>query len=356
MSQPLNIWIDGRTVTPDRTGVGYYTESMIRAIDALPHEHMITVLAHDGSDWNPPLSRAQLRKAPSHELHPMNEWFTHFQLPQLLEKEDVDLYWGPAFLLPWRKTRAKKIVTIHDLTVFTHATSYPAKFAAYMRLATKNALRHADLVLCDADAVRSELQQQFQKQETRVEVIPAAADATFTPSPVKMEKGVPYILSVGIGPRKRTWDVIGAFQKLREQNHIRHELLLVGNTQFDSPLPHVNCVGRQTREELRRLYSHADLFIYATEAEGFGIPLLEAMACGCPVLASDLPVLREVGGIAAAYFNNTEEHLEKAMLALLNDASRRESMIAAGFDRAAQFSWSTSARKFLHLTGELCRK
>jgi glycosyltransferase involved in cell wall biosynthesis len=356
MPQPLNIWIDGRTVAPGRTGVGYYTESMIRAIDALSHEHRVTVLTSARGEWEPALRRAMLYEAPSHEAHPANEWFTHARLPQILEKERVDVFWGPAFLIPWRNTRAKKIVTIHDLTAFTVPNAHPKKFTAYLRLCTKKGVASADAVLCDSRAVEAELESWLGMPSVRSEVLYAAADDAFRTAPGAEAVRESRILALGSGPRKRIGELLAAFAQLRRTASLSHDLVIVGASSNDSLIEGLVCLPRQTRSQLRDLYAGSELFVFPTDGEGFGMPMLEAMACGCPVLASDLPVLREVGGDAAAYFKNGADELPKAMLALLNDAPKRESMITAGLARVAQFSWSASAQKFINVAEELCRR
>ena len=113
-------------------------------------------------------------------------------------------------------------------------------------------------------------------------------------------------------------------------------------------LPHV------TRQELARLFSHAALFVFPSLAEGFGLPLLEAMACGCPVVASDIAVIREVAGDAAGYFDPRDERaIARAMRGVLDSPDRRAELVAAGAARTAAWSWDAAASKFLHLAREL---
>jgi glycosyltransferase involved in cell wall biosynthesis len=118
----------------------------------------------------------------------------------------------------------------------------------------------------------------------------------------------------------------------------------------------VVCPGRLPIEDIVRLYSHADLFVFPSLYEGFGMPVIEAMACGAPVVTSDRTALPEVAGDAALLVNpESDEELAETMVRILRDASLRESLRAKGFERARQFTWERAARQTLAVYKELCK-
>jgi len=115
------------------------------------------------------------------------------------------------------------------------------------------------------------------------------------------------------------------------------------------------CAGRQSVADLRLLYSHADLFVFPSLYEGFGMPVLEAMACGAPVITSNVTSLPEVVGDAAVLVNPEDpEELAEAILRVLENQTLREGLRAKGFERVRQFTWERAARRTLALYRELC--
>ena len=118
----------------------------------------------------------------------------------------------------------------------------------------------------------------------------------------------------------------------------------------------VICPGRLSIEDITRLYSHADLFVFPSLYEGFGMPVLEAMACGAPVITSNRSALPEVAGEAALLVNpENDDELAEAMVRILRDTPLRESLRAKGFERAKQFTWERAARQTVAVYREVCR-
>jgi glycosyltransferase involved in cell wall biosynthesis len=118
----------------------------------------------------------------------------------------------------------------------------------------------------------------------------------------------------------------------------------------------VVCPGRLPVEDIVRLYSHADLFVFPSLYEGFGMPVVEAMACGAPVVTSNRSSLPEVAGDAALLVNpESDEELAEAMARILRDASLRESLRRKGFERAKQFTWERAARQTLEVYRKCCK-
>ncbi|MGH8596908.1 MAG: glycosyltransferase family 4 protein, partial [Gammaproteobacteria bacterium] len=178
---------------------------------------------------------------------------------------------------------------------------------------------------------------------------------------------VPFILFVGgADPRKNHRTLVRAFAK-RADELKGCRLVLIGDQthRFGNMAEtiaqcgvegRVICPGRLTIEDITRMYSHADLFVFPSLYEGFGMPVIEAMACGAPVVTSNRTALPEVAGGAALLVNpDDDEELAEAMVNILRDASLRESLRAKGFERAKQFTWERAARQTLAVYKELCQ-
>lgn len=352
----MKVLIDGRSVRPGQTGVGYYTEEMIRALGRVARGHEIHALTIDKDYWGSEPTGIHLTTCSvDYERHPRGEWFLNVELPAILRRWQADVFWGPGFLSPWVRTRARQVLTVHDLTVFSHPDCYPRRFAFYLRWAIRLGVAAADVVVCPSRATAEQLLTRLAPRRARVEIIPEAPADTFrheTAGSYELEPFVspPYILLVGAGdPRKRVDLAVQAFRRVAEAG-FPHRLVLVGHTQAGWPGEKIVVLRRRTRDDLVSLYRYADLLIVPSLWEGFGLPVLEAMAAGCPVLASRSGALPETGGEAAEYLDKDDPAaLADAIMRLLGDKARREEMRRLGYARAAMYSWDKSATQLLTL-------
>lgn len=288
-------------------------------------------------------------------------------LPPLLRREAADVYHTPFYAPPARRPRGVAIVqTVHDLT----ALRFPGAFTARQRLAFRAAFRRAaraDRVIAVSEATRSDLERLARVPRERIEVIAPGIAPVFhvaaTALPARPDER-PFLLHVGgYDPIKNLGAALRALAALRGEG-FPHRLLVAGE-----PGPHaarfhreaaalgladaVVATGFVPDEALADLYRGADLVLYPSLHEGFGLPPLEAMACGTPVVAARAGALPEVGGGACLYADPDDAGaFADAASAILGDDSLARRLSEEGRARAALFTWEESARRTLEVYRE----
>ena len=254
-----------------------------------------------------------------------------------------------------------KVMTIHDLSFLKNPSWYSRTYYWYYKFMTPLAVKTSKHILTVSEFSKSEILgfYSFLKAE-KISVVYNAIDRQlFKPTANSQQPSVPFVLCVSsIDPRKNFARLVEACQGLTGA-----KLYIVGkyNRVFsqqmalDTTPDHIQFLGRVSDEELVRLYNQAACFVFPSLYEGFGLPPLEAMACGCPVLVSDIPVLREVCGTAAQYFNPLDSNdILRTITQYLNDADViKEKMRQQGFANVARFSWQQSAKNLIEKLKEL---
>jgi len=258
--------------------------------------------------------------------------------------------------------RTPTVVVVHDLFGFDRSHDLPMGALAE-RLTLPLAVRRAAGFICPSRATRSALEARFPSTRGRAEVIPHGVGGKYletTASDVARRNGIdgPYVLAVGtLEPRKNLVRLVRAFTSLDESARGGCSLALAGlrgwsKDEVDrltaSDDPAVRILGYVPEEDLPGLYAEAQAFACPSLEEGFGLPVLEAMAAGCPVLTSDRSSLPEVAGDAAVLVDPTSERAIAAGLErLLNDAPLRADLGRRAHERAASFTWERTARATL---------
>ncbi len=280
-------------------------------------------------------------------------------------RSGLALVHDPIGVCPLWLTRAARVSTVHDLIPFVMPASSTTLDRLIYRHWLPRALPRVDAVLTDSQCSRQDIMAHLSLPPDRVHVIPLAAGASFRPlapeavRPVLARHGIdgPYLLFVGSqAPRKNLPRLLEAFARLRRWSD-RWRLVVVGA----GPRPPaaiaaqihrlgladgVHVAGRVPEEDLPALYNGADLFVFPSLYEGFGLPVLEAMACGVPVVTADRSSLPEVAGDAALLVDPTDvEAIAAALRRVLADEALAASLRARGLARAATFSWERTARE-----------
>jgi glycosyltransferase involved in cell wall biosynthesis len=281
-------------------------------------------------------------------------------LPPPVDGADVVHAPSPSAVPPVGR-RQRLVVTVHDVAFRLHPAMYPSPWRALYRLGLRRALRRADALLAPSRHTADDLVGAG-AAAPRVRVVPLAASLPSheaDPEPVLARLGVPrpYVLFVGtLEPRKNLVRLIRAYRQAVSTERLPHGLVLAGplgwradamRRELSVPAPgRVVLTGRVDDAALDALYRGADAFCYPSLYEGFGLPVLEAMARGVPVICSNATSLPEVAGDAAILVDpRSVDGLVAAIAGLLRDEAERRRLSSAGRTRAAGFSWERTARE-----------
>jgi len=284
------------------------------------------------------------------------------ELPKARSELKVDLFHGVYWMRPWEKERF--VLTIHDISFAVHPEWFRVGEAAFYTRMVRAAAKRAQKVITVSEFCRTEMMERWDLPADQVEATYEAARKVFKPGK-KKQAGTPTLLFVSaIHPRKNLGRLLRVWERLRSGRFPDLRLRVVGPAgwsageevrQLKKAVGGGGVVweGAQTEEQLRQAYGEATMLVYSSLYEGFGLPPVEAMACGCPVVCSKEGSLPEVCGGAAEYFDpRSEEEMMAAVALVLGSTSRREELRQAGLVRAGEFSWKRMAEE----TAEIYRR
>ena len=341
------IFINARFLNQPLTGVQRYCVEILRELDALAQPGQFIALCPTPPSLPVDLRNIELRIGP--RLNG-NLW-EQLYLPW---KTRGALLFSPANVGPYFKKR--QIVTMHDMSVFACPDAYTAKFRFKYRTLFKRLANSAERILTVSEFSKGEIQKYLGVPPEKITVTYEGCEHM---TRIPAESGILQRLGLGGKP---FFLVVGSFSRHKNLrialdanallDHSEFQLVLVGsgNPKIFSPTPlpetpNLVLPGRLTDSELKALYQHASALIFPSLYEGFGLPLLEAMACGCPVLSADIPSSREVCADAALYFDPRKPQvLANNMTRILGQPTTRTHMRKAGRQRAGAFSWKKTAK------------
>ncbi len=290
-----------------------------------------------------------------------------FAVPDAVKREKIDLYHNPDHMLPWRELRCKSVITVHDLAFY----KFPSKFGflkcTFKRSITPRSIKRADAIIAVSQSTKNDILAGFDIPEEKVSVVYNGVGGRFFPQEDKgalnavadrYDLNGSFILSVGtLEPRKNIPLLIEAFAIFKKRTGALHKLVIVGNPGwlyeniFSSPKKFgvegdVEFLQGVESEDLPLIYQLADLFVYPSLYEGFGLPPLEAMACGTPVITSNVSSLPEVVGDAGILIDPSDaQGLAGEIEKVLGDKGLRMEMSRKGIARSKLFSWEKCARE-----------
>ena len=373
MVQPLRVAFNGSALLSPLTGVGQYSKSLAEQMMASPDLDLHLFYA---AIWS-----REIRTKPVKEIGALKDFIKKFvpqpyRISRALQgwrfgmgtrRFRPQLYHEPNFL-PF-KFDGPTIITAHDLSWIRFPETHPDERVAVMNELFPKALERADHVLTDASYVRQEIIEEFGIAPDRITSVPLGSRKIFHPRsaeqcrPVLQERGLDYrgfVLCVGtLEPRKNLELVIRAYSALPERFRRRRPLVMVGmkgwlTSKVESLMQpmvasgEIRPLGFTSDEDLAVLYAAALTLVYPSLYEGFGLPPLEAMASGTPVIVSDRSTLPEVVGAAGVQIAADDEAgLREALLRFDEDSSFWQQCAEASLEQASKFSWERCARETL---------
>ncbi len=378
-SMPVKVAFYSDALTSGHYGLGRYASELLRALNRLSAGVEVRpVSAHCRLDAS---QVRTLEKEAHYERLPLGRKMTAtlWSLAGLPRLE----HWAPwadvvhAVELDYRvATKKPFVVTIHDIGPLTHPDYFSTSHPWLLRKALRNALNHADAIVCVSQATADAVQNytNCSLRDRLHVVVEGVSEDFFNPVPeshsgpaTAYTNAAPYFLWTGsVNPRKNMARTVRAFEQIAAT--VPHHLVLVGGVGWDahgtlqavenSPVrSRIHMPGRVSDEQLRAFYQHAAGFVFPSLMEGFGLPILEAMASGCPVITSNSSSMPEVAGQDALLVDPTDvEALAGAMQRLAMDDALVNRLTTGGRCRAARFRWDTCATTMVQLYQSLARQ
>ena len=342
---------DARTCTSHFPGIGRYVRSLLCAMVPRLEGDRLTVLVGEGS-----LLPESLLEVDGVEAHSVaGSAFSVSvprSIPRVLLEVGADVYHSPYLLAPL-DAGVPSVVTLHDLIPLTHARWSSLRSRLIYRFWGLRVLRRADRVIAVSRYTAEQAIRRGRVASDRISVISHGVDACFVPA--EPMGGEPYLLYVGSDRPHKGLDTL--LQAMAREPGLP-ELRIVGKQSQNAARraqvaklgigARVQWLGEVTEEALPGVYAAATALVMPSRVEGFGLPVLEAMACGCAVVTSDIEPLRELGGDATESFAVGDANALGAVLArVCGDASLRSGMCSRGLARAAEHRWELAAEQTL---------
>lgn len=355
----IKIGIDARSLDEKRTGIGRYLFNLLREWRdaASGHEFLLYRIA------NTPLeSFLQERPFFPRELRFIRKGQRDIFEAEL-EENPPDAFFSPLFFLP-SPLAVPAVITVHDLVHLARPQDFTEVQLAFLNEAVPSAIQRAGRILTDSSFSRGEILKFYPEAVAKTQVVPLAPDPIFRVKPfdsgaLRRRFGIreKFLLYVGsISHKRHILELIEAFREAGDLFQY-FQLIIIGQNFFNPPLnfkkdlpPGVIYREFVPDEDLVDLINAAFAFIYLSSYEGFGLPPLEAMACGCPIITSRQAALEEVVGDTALFVDAPEiNRIREALRGIVENAGLRTALKERGLKRAALFSWRETAAKTLRI-------
>jgi len=368
----MRIAFDARPLTENKAGIGRYTDQLIRAIIKLAPDNEYFLFSNRDIHFAAVENCHLIKKGGM-----MGNIWLQLVLPGLLKTYGIDLLHSPMYLMPLA-TNLPTVITVHDLVyrVFPETTNWKNRVA--LQAVLPCSIKKARRIIAVSENTRKDILKYYPNASPKIKVIPLGCDERYTmasdqdfDNPQNSLPGLPkhYILTVGtLEPRKNLVRLFQAYKLLRQNfPELKQKLLVVGarGWQFADILTELQTLGLSEQviltdyvpdEKMPLIYHRADLFVFPSLYEGFGLPPLEAMVMGVPVVSSAAGSLQEVVGDAALLFDPYDiNDMCLKMAEVLSDPQRQEAMRLAGFRHAGKFTWENAARKTLLVYREVTK-
>ena len=361
----MKIGVDARPLSYQLTGIGIYLKHLLDEIQELDHQNDYCLISNGpiGYDLkNPRWSKI----AGGLDRKLLSSLWMQVNVPVIAAKMNFDLFWGSRHHLPLLLSSGiKTVVTVHDVVNRLHPGTMALPNLLVERLLMKLSLKRSDAIIADSRSTAADIEGQLGISSNKIDTIHLGTPV-FPKEPecgTEQSNDLPskYFLFVGtLDPRKNFKRIFKAFELLRPLNHGLHLVIIGGegwkNRDFlemvdKHPLKaQIYMPGYLPRNQLVSYYKNAICLMFPSLYEGFGLPILEAMSCGTPVITSNVSSMKEVAGSAALLVNPYDTcAISDAMNRLLRDEPLRRSLINKGFKRATEFSWKKCADETLKI-------
>jgi len=359
----MRIGLDGIPLASPKTGIGHYTLELARALAKLAPQEEFELLSpipfSSPLDHGPP----NLRQV---EAARRRFWFV-LGLPLYIRRHKLALFHGTNYEIPWWN-ECPTILTIHDLSLLLHPETHESRLVRRARYRLPLMARWATKIITATEVVKKEIAERLQVDPAKITVTPYAPRSNFRPlersdtEQTRARLGVEecFVLFVGtIEPRKNLITLLRALADILRTTELRPQLVIAGQKGWlvretlnyinsEGLNEHIKFTGYISDRDLRALYASCAVCVYPSLYEGFGLPPLEAMACGAPVIASNVPTLTETIGNAALLVPPTDvQQLACGIVEMISDQGKSAHFSQVGLERASQFTWERTARATL---------
>ncbi len=359
------VLLDATGVPADRGALGRYVDGLVKALAEAGADLALACQRADEERYARLLPSVRVVPAPPAIAHrPARLAWEQSGLPLVATQVEADVIHSPHYSMPLRPG-LPTVVTIHDLAFFTAPDTHSPVTATFYKAAIRTSARRATRLIVPSKATRDEVVRVLEADSTKIDVAYHGVDHDLfcPPNPAQLERvaarlglhGRPYVAYLGtLEPRKNVPALIEGWVAAVEDLAEPPALVLAGGTgwsdEVDDAVAAVPAHLRLVRPgylhftDLPGFFGGALIVAFPSIGEGFGLPVLEAMACGAPVLTTHRTSLPEVGGDAVAYTEPDAASIKTSLRALIDDGAQRESLGSAGYARSLEFTWAASAQ------------
>lgn len=343
---------------PNRVGSSEFCFQLIKNLHVIDEKNEYTIYLPSAPTADMPKENKNWK----YEIVPNTKLWTIFGLSKALKKADLDVFFSPTHYSPLF-SNIPQVISVLDVSYKYFPEMFPKVDLLKLSIWGKYSLKKAKKIITISNSSKNDIINEYKVNPSKVSVVYLGIKELEASKMTKKEfidkynLDKPYILFVGtIQPRKNVAKLIEAFSKVKKSDL---ELVIVGRKGWDyeetlaapkkfNVSPRVKFFENVSNEELPLFYENAKLFVLPSLYEGFGLPILEAMRFGCPVITSNISSLPEAGGDAAKYFDpNSADDIAEKIDMVLSDSSTKDSMVKKGYEQIKKFSWEKSAKEVL---------